>query len=103
LDIPVLLKINTTVATSQTTITPELRLGYTFVAKRPDNLMNIGFVGSSDTAEIHGVRSKRGSAQVGAGIKINTGGVVDFFANYDLDAGSGYRSHNASIGLGLEF
>jgi outer membrane autotransporter protein len=102
-DVPIQLKINTTLVTNSLTITTELRLGYTIVAKKPDNVMNVGFVGSSDTAQIHGVKSKRNTAQVGAGLKFNTGRTIDFFVNYDLDATSGYQSHNASIGLGLEY
>ncbi|MDR1487739.1 MAG: autotransporter outer membrane beta-barrel domain-containing protein, partial [Deltaproteobacteria bacterium] len=102
LDIPIQLKINTTITKGSATITPELRLGYTIVADKLSNHLNTGF-GTSDTYPDQRPRSIRNTFQVGAGIKINTGGPVDFFANYDLDVASGYKSHNASLGLGIEF
>jgi outer membrane autotransporter protein len=102
-DIPVQLKINTSIEAGSATITPELRLGATFTAKRPDNDLSVGFVGSGLRARIVGVRAPSTTFQAGAGVKINTGGPLDVFVNYDLDAGRGFTSHNASIGLGVEF
>jgi uncharacterized protein with beta-barrel porin domain len=65
--------------------------------------MNVGFVGSSDTARLVGVQSRRNSFQVGAGVKVNTGRYFDFFVNYDLNEADGFTSHNASLGMGVDF
>ncbi|MDR1109283.1 MAG: autotransporter outer membrane beta-barrel domain-containing protein [Deltaproteobacteria bacterium] len=102
-DIPLQVKLNTTFQTGTATVTPELRLGWTLAAKRPDNDLNVGFVGSSRTARIVGVRPGSSSFQAGAGLKVNTGGLLDVFLNYDLDAARGFHSHNGSVGLGFEF
>ncbi|MDR1050199.1 MAG: autotransporter outer membrane beta-barrel domain-containing protein, partial [Deltaproteobacteria bacterium] len=102
-DIPLQVKFNATVAAGSATVTPELRLGYTFTVKKPDNVLNVGFVGAPQTWRIQGVKPRSGSFQIGAGVKVNTGGLVDIFANYDLDASSGYKAHNASLGIGFEF
>jgi uncharacterized protein with beta-barrel porin domain len=102
-DIPVQIKFNTTVKAGSATLTPELRLGYNFAVKKLDNAMEVGFVGAADTARVVGPRARGNSFQAGVGLKVNTGGVVDFFVNYDLDVSNHYRSHNASLGLGFEF
>jgi outer membrane autotransporter protein len=103
-DIPVSLKINTTIETSSSaSVVPELRLGWTYAAKRPDNVLKVGFVGTNDTANIYGVQAKRSTFQVGAGIKVKTSSLVDIYANYDLDTANGYKAHNVSLGLGFEF
>jgi outer membrane autotransporter protein len=102
-DIPVQIKFNTTVHAGSATLTPELRLGYNFAVDKLDNAMRVGFVGSPQTFEITGTRSRGNSFQAGVGLKVNTGGVVDAFVNYDLDASKDYISHSASLGLGFEF
>jgi outer membrane autotransporter protein len=102
-DIPVQVKFNATVQAGSATVTPEFRLGYNFAVKKLDNEMRVGFVGSDDTARIIGTRARGNSFQAGVGLKINTGGVLDAFVNYDLDAAHRYVSHNASIGIGFEF
>jgi outer membrane autotransporter protein len=102
-DIPLLVKFNTTVQAGSVIITPELRLGYSFAVKRPDNSLDVGFVGATDTAKIVGTRARDDSFQAGVGLKINTGSTLDVFANYDLETSRGYHSHNASLGLGFEF
>jgi outer membrane autotransporter protein len=102
-DIPIQIKFNTTVKAGSATLTPELRLGYTFAVRKLDNAMEVGFVGAPGTAKIVGTRARGDSLQAGVSLKINTGGVVDFFVNYDLDASNGYHSHNASLGMGFEF
>jgi outer membrane autotransporter protein len=102
-DIPLQVKFNTTIEAGSARITPELRLGWTFVAKKPDNVMNVGFVGSNLTTRIEGVKPRTNTFQAGAGLKVATDGALDVYLNYDLDAGSGYKHHNASLGLGFEF
>jgi outer membrane autotransporter protein len=102
-DIPVQVKINTTVEAGPATFTPELRLGYTFAAKKGENFTEVGFVGSNQTYRMVGARNRNGSGQFGLGLKVDTGGVVDCFVNYDLDFAEGYHSHNASLGIGFEF
>ncbi|MDR1110235.1 MAG: autotransporter domain-containing protein [Deltaproteobacteria bacterium] len=102
-DIPLQVKFNSTLETETTLITPELRLGWTFAAKRPDNELNVGFVGSTQTARIVGLKPHANSLQAGAGLKVNTGGALDVFLNYDLDAAKDYRGHNGSLGVGFEF
>jgi outer membrane autotransporter protein len=102
-DIPIQVKFNTTVQAGSATITPELRLGYNFAVDKLDNAMKVGFVGSAETYEITGTRSRGNSFQAGLGLKVNTGGVLDAFVNYDLDTSKDYLSHSASIGLGFEF
>jgi outer membrane autotransporter protein len=101
-DIPVQVKFNTLVKAGSATLTPELRLGYTFAAKKPDNEMTASFSGV-DEYQITGTRSRGNSFQAGVGLKINTGGAVDAFINYDLDISQGYRSHNASLVIGFVF
>jgi outer membrane autotransporter protein len=108
LDVPLQVKISTTFEAGSAVITPEFRLGYAIVADKPDNLMNVGHINHNNVYEpgtypVLGIRSRRNTFQAGAGVKVNTGGALDFFVNYDLDAASGYKSHNASIGLGFEF
>jgi outer membrane autotransporter protein len=102
-DIPVQVKFNSKVIAGSAVLTPEFRLGYNFAVKKPDNAMDVTIIGSPRTYKIHGTRARGNSFQAGAGLKVNTGGIVDFFINYDLDVSDGYYSHNASLGLGFEF
>jgi outer membrane autotransporter protein len=103
-DIPFQLKLNTTVGLGRATLTPELRLGYTLTARKPDRIMRVGFIGApGQTARIVGIRPSASSYQVGAGFKLNTGSMIDVFLNYDLDAAKSFRNHNASLGLGFDF
>jgi outer membrane autotransporter protein len=102
-EIPLQVKLDGTFQAGQATITPELRLGWTFMAKRPDNELVLGFAGSSLSTTVYGTKPKRNSFQVGAGAKINVSENVDIFVNYDLDLASRYRNHMASGGLGFNF
>jgi outer membrane autotransporter protein len=103
-DIPLQLKINASPGSGTSVFTPELRLGWTFAAKKPDNEMEVGFLGSNLSTSISGFKARGDTFQVGAGLEINTGGLLDFSVNYYcFDAGSGYKSQNASLGLGFEF
>jgi hypothetical protein len=104
-EIPVLVKLNSTVDLGSTKVTPEVRLGYTFVAKRPDNDLTVGFVGSGLRTTIHGVKPPRGSFQAGLGAKFEVGpeGNFDIFVNYDVDVARRYVNHNAILGVGFSF
>ncbi|MDR1657184.1 MAG: autotransporter outer membrane beta-barrel domain-containing protein [Deltaproteobacteria bacterium] len=103
LEIPVQVKINGEFNAGKAKIIPELRLGWTYMAQRPDNELNIGFVGSSLSTTVYGTKPKRSSFQVGAGVKIDINNSIDVFVNYDLDLARGYRSHMTSAGLGINF
>jgi hypothetical protein len=78
-------------------------LGYTLTAKKADNQMDIGFLGSDARATIYGSRPRTNSFQTGVGLKISTESLLDGFINYDFDVNNNYSSHSASVGLGLEF
>jgi outer membrane autotransporter protein len=103
LEIPVQFKVNGTFQAGQTKITPELRLGYTFIASKPDNELVLGFNGSNLSTTVYGSKPKSNSVQAGAGIKINVSDSVDIYANYDLDVAKKYRNHQASVGIGFNF
>jgi outer membrane autotransporter protein len=102
-EIPVQIRIDGTFAAGSATVTPELRLGYTYAVKRPGNTLHVGFDGFPGQAAITGISPPRGSFQAGVGIKVETGGSFDVFANYDLNISKGYHDHRASLGVGLEF
>ena len=103
-EIPIALRINKTFECENgATVTPELRLGWVYAAKQPDAEMNVGFVGSGDTAVIHGVNPARNRFQVGAGVKAQLNDTVDIFANYDFETRKDFNSHSTSVGLGFSF
>jgi outer membrane autotransporter protein len=102
-DIPFLLKINRTFETSFGSVTPEIRLGYEYTAKKADGELEVGYVGSSRMARLRGIKSRRGTALTGAGLKVKTESNWDVFANYDLEFGGSYRNHEVGLGIGFEF
>jgi outer membrane autotransporter protein len=102
-DIPLQVKVNTALQAGSAILTPELRAGYNFAVEKLDNAMSAGFAGSAESYEITGTRPRGNSFQAGAGLKVNTGGSLDVFVNYDLDAAKNYLGHSASLGLGFEF
>jgi hypothetical protein len=81
----------------------EYRLDYNFAIRKLNDAMDVGFDGSPGTTESLWTRSRGNSVQGDVGVKVNTGGIMDAFINYDLDASRGYHSHNGSLGLGFEF
>jgi uncharacterized protein with beta-barrel porin domain len=103
IDVPVQLKINTSLEAGSFVITPELRLGATFTAKKPDNAMTVGFSSSDLRNEIAGVRPHSATFNAGLGLKISTGSLFDAYVNYDFDAASGFTSHNLSVGVGIDY
>jgi outer membrane autotransporter protein len=101
-DIPLQVKLGTEIETSHGLVIPELRLGWTYAAKTTDNSLTMGFVGSSESTEIFGVKPGRSTFQAGTGVKVKSDN-IDLFVNYDLDASRGYQNHSASIGFGFDF
>ena len=103
-EFPVKLRLNSTIeAGNGVLITPELRVGGTFVANKPDAQMQMGFVGSGASTSINGINPDKSRFQVGGGVKIQATDLVDIFANYDYEGRSGFKSHSASAGLGFSF
>jgi len=103
-EFPVKLRLNSTIeAGNGVLITPELRVGGTFVANKPDAQMQMGFVGSGASTSINGINPGKSRFQVGGGVKIQATDLVDIFANYDFEGRSGFKSHSASAGLGFSF
>jgi outer membrane autotransporter protein len=103
LEIPLNVKINTTIESGGIKLTPELRLGWTYAAEELKNKVDVGLVGYSGTTPLWGIKPDRSTFQVGAGLKVKINESLDIFANYDLDLSSNYRNHQASLGLGFEF
>jgi outer membrane autotransporter protein len=102
-EIPVQVKINGTFTVGTAQVTPELRLGYTYAAKRPDNTLRVGFAGYDGQTVIQGIKARRSTFQAGTGVKVSTGGLLDVFVNYDASFASGFYEHRGSMGIGLEF
>ncbi|MDR2354261.1 MAG: autotransporter domain-containing protein [Deltaproteobacteria bacterium] len=103
LDIPVNIKINTEVETSFGSVIPEMRLGWTYAAKRPETAVNVGYAINTGTARIYGIKTSRHSFQGGLGIKVKSQNRVDVFVNWDVDVGKNFVNHQASVGIGFEF
>jgi outer membrane autotransporter protein len=103
IEIPVLVKLNTEVYRGTTKITPEIRLGYTFAAKKPDNELSVGIVGTDIRTTIYGIQAPSGTIQAGAGLKFEINDKFDVFVNYDLDAANKFLNHNAALGFGYNF
>ncbi|MDR1037861.1 MAG: autotransporter domain-containing protein [Deltaproteobacteria bacterium] len=102
-EIPLEIKIKTTLGSGDVQVTPELRLGYTYAPKRPDNVQSVGFVGNPRMVPIYGVKPPRSTMQVGLGVNIKTGGAVDIFVNYDANFAKGFHEHKGSLGLEFQF
>jgi outer membrane autotransporter protein len=103
LEIPLQIKLNGVFEVGSAQVTPELRLGYTYAAKRPDNSIRIGFAGYDGQTIISGIKARRSSFQAGVGVKITTVGPLDVYANYDASFASGFFEHQGSLGIGVEF
>jgi outer membrane autotransporter protein len=106
LEIPLEIRFKTEIESGSTTVIPELRLGFTFVADKPDNVLHVGFtnvVNQNYYVDIHGVKALDNYFQGGLGVKVETSSLVDFFANYDLTAASKFTDHKISAGIGFEF
>ncbi|MDR1166027.1 MAG: autotransporter domain-containing protein [Deltaproteobacteria bacterium] len=102
-DIPIQLKINTTIESGAMKFVPELRLGWTIAAKRADDSLRVGFVGSPERAEISGIKPARNTFNAGIGFKLVTGSGADIFLNYDYEGASGFKNHQLGLGVGYEF
>jgi hypothetical protein len=101
-EIPVQVKLNGEIDLGSSKFTPELRLGYTFVAKRPDNDLRVGIVGSGLRYAVHWIKPPRGSFQAGVGAKVEVNN-IDIFLDYDVNVARGYVDHNAILGVGFNF
>jgi outer membrane autotransporter protein len=104
-EIPLQVKISTTIDSGDVKITPELRLGYSYAAKTLENRADFGYVNyrAGGTEPVWGVKQDRSTFQIGGGLKFKVTDSLDIFANYDLDVSKDYRNHQASAGLGFEF
>ncbi|MDR1164361.1 MAG: autotransporter domain-containing protein [Deltaproteobacteria bacterium] len=102
-DIPIQLKINTTIESGSMKFVPELRLGWTIAAKRADDSLRVGFIGSPERFEVSGVKPVRNAFNAGLGFKLVTGSGADVFLNYDYEGASGFKNHQVGVGIGYEF
>jgi uncharacterized protein with beta-barrel porin domain len=103
IDIPVQVKIKSNIETGSSTIIPELRLGWTYIAQKPDADVRVGFLGSPVRYNLKGIQPKRSSYQVGAGLKVETFSDIDVSLNYDADFTSKFSEHRVSMELGYNF
>jgi outer membrane autotransporter protein len=103
-EVPLLLQINGFFLAGAAKIIPEIRLGGTWVAQKPDNKLSVGLVNRGpDRWTVTGIKPASGSFQAGAGVKVEINDYWDVFVNYELDAARGYVSHNAALGVGFSF
>ncbi len=101
-EFPVKLRLNSTIEVgSDVLITPELRVGGTFVAHRPDARMQVGFVGSGASTVINGINPGKNRYQIGGGVKVQITDVVDVVADKYYEGPRGLKSHSATPGLGF--
>ncbi|MDR1083341.1 MAG: autotransporter domain-containing protein [Deltaproteobacteria bacterium] len=103
LEIPVQVKVNADLSVGEAQILPELRLGVVMTAKKPDSKLNVGLIGYDSRMTINGIKASSPKFQAGAGVQVKVMDNLNVFVNYDLDAASGYVSHNAAIGLEFSF
>ncbi|MDR1577063.1 MAG: autotransporter outer membrane beta-barrel domain-containing protein [Deltaproteobacteria bacterium] len=103
-EIPFVLRLNGAFMAGSTKIIPEIRLGGTWAAKKPDNKLTVRQVnGDPDRWTVTGVKPASESFQAGVGVKVEINDFWDAFVNYELDAARGYLSHNAALGVGFNF
>ena len=102
-DIPLQIKFNTSIETGSAVITPEVRLGWTYVADRPDNNLSVGFTGSPVRWNLSGIEPRRSSFQGGLGLKVETAGFFDFTLNYDADVSKKFSEHRLTLELGFSY
>lgn len=103
IDIPLEVRIQGQFQVGANLLTPELRLGWTYAAQNSDSAFSAGFAGTSQRTMFYGVEPSRSSFHAGAGLKVETQGPMDFFANYDLTTNSDFLDHKFSAGLGYQF
>jgi outer membrane autotransporter protein len=102
-EIPLLVKLRSSIETPSYSLIPEVRLGWTYVAKRPDEDLSVGFVGSPMRYTLSGAQPIRSYFQGGAGLKLETTSNIDVNLNYDTDLGSSFSEHRVTLELGYNF
>ncbi|MDR1577442.1 MAG: autotransporter outer membrane beta-barrel domain-containing protein, partial [Deltaproteobacteria bacterium] len=103
-EVPFLLRLNGAFMAGSAKIIPEIRLGWTLVALKPDNKLSVGLVNGGPTRwTVSGIKPASGSFQGGAGVKIEISDFWDVFVNYELEAAKGYMNNNAALGVGFNF
>ncbi|MDR2405771.1 MAG: autotransporter outer membrane beta-barrel domain-containing protein [Deltaproteobacteria bacterium] len=102
-DIPLKLALAAKTETGGVVFSTEVRAGAILAAKKSDNILQMGFVGSGRSALINGIDSTktRFTGGVSLGIQINE--TVDVFIDYDLETRKKYISHSAAAGIGFSF
>jgi hypothetical protein len=103
IEVPLEIRFQREFESGSVKITPQLRLGITFVAKKPDNRLDVGFVDSDVSFTTYGMKAKSNYFRGGFGLKVETASRLDFFVNYDLSAASKFLDHRISAGLGFDF
>ncbi|MDR1576919.1 MAG: autotransporter outer membrane beta-barrel domain-containing protein [Deltaproteobacteria bacterium] len=103
-ELPFLLRLNGSFVAGSAKIIPEIRLGGTLMAKKPDNKLSVGLVnGGPNRWTVTGIKPASGSFQAGAGVKVEINDFWDVFVTYELDAAKGYMSNNVALGVGFNF
>lgn len=102
-EFPLELRIQNQIQAGDLIATPELRVGWTYIAKEPDNKVSVGFAGHPLRTDLYGTKSENNYFTAGLGLKVDTLGALDFFANYDINASKNYTGHHLSAGLGYQF
>jgi outer membrane autotransporter protein len=102
-EIPLSIKFDGSFETASVIVTPELRLGWTAMVKRPDNTFSVGFEGSPYRAQLTGGRPPRNSFNGGVGLKIETRNNLEFFVEYDANISRHFTDHRVSGGFGVYF
>jgi outer membrane autotransporter protein len=102
-EIPFLVKFRSNIETASYKLIPEVRLGWTYVAKRPDENLSVGFVGSPVRYNLSGVQPTRSYFQGGVGLKLETPASFDLSLNYDTDLGKNFSEHRVTLELGYRY
>jgi outer membrane autotransporter protein len=102
-EIPLLVKFRANIETPSYTLIPELRLGWTYVAKLQDKDMSVGFVGSPVRYDLSSVKPARSYFEGGLGVKLETSSNLDLNLNYDTDLGKNFSEHRVTLELGYNF
>jgi outer membrane autotransporter protein len=102
-ELPLEVRVQTEFPIGTSIATPELRLGYTFLPKTPKGSLSTGFEGSDERTELLTSSPNNSYFNAGLGVKVDTQGALDIFANYDFNLAKNYRAHQLSAGLGYNF
>jgi outer membrane autotransporter protein len=103
LEIPLGLKVESSLQVQTVGIEPELHVGWVFTPNEPRSEMRMGFVGSDRSVSIVGTDPGRSRFLAGTGLKVQATDYVDFGINYEIEAKKNYTSHYGSLTLGVSF